>query len=370
MRNKFRLYPRGNGVYYIQNNETKAQESLWTRDRLTAERLFNARNEAHLQPQINREIAQAYLSACDSESKTRTWQHVMDALVATKDGPNRERYERAMKAKPFDKIRDLIVIETQPEHFLNCLKADDATVSTNSFLRRVHNFGLDMQWLLRALLTRKTWPKLKHAKKRGITPEEYKKIVERERNPERKLFYQFLWHLGGSQTDVACLRAENIDRENRVICYERAKLDGMEGQHPALICYGKEVARILDKLPKEGFLFPYLASVDCKDRATEFRQRCQGLGITGVTLHSFRYAWAERAKQVGMPERYAAEALGHNSKAVHRAYAKGAQVKVPALEDYEKPHAEGKLLRFTSPVLGIGEPTTAAQVSDNAAIAR
>jgi len=31
------------------------------------------------------------------------------------------------------------------------------------------------------------------------------------------------------------------------------------------------------------------------------------------------HAWAERAKTVGYPERYAQEALGHKSKAVHRA---------------------------------------------------
>ncbi len=39
-----------------------------------------------------------------------------------------------------------------------------------------------------------------------------------------------------------------------------------------------------------------------------------------------------------MPERFAQEALGHNSKAVHRAYAKHAHVKIPALEEYEKAH--------------------------------
>lgn len=60
------------------------------------------------------------------------------------------------------------------------------------------------------------------------------------------------------------------------------------------------------------------------------------LSITGVTLHSYRYAWAERAKTVGYPERFAQEALGHNSKAVHRAYAKRALMKIPSLEDYEQ----------------------------------
>ncbi len=37
----------------------------------------------------------------------------------------------------------------------------------------------------------------------------------------------------------------------------------------------------------------------------------------------------------GYPERFAQQALGHNSKAVHRAYSRKAQVLIPALEDYE-----------------------------------
>jgi hypothetical protein len=55
------------------------------------------------------------------------------------------------------------------------------------------------------------------------------------------------------------------------------------------------------------------------------------MGIKGVTLHSNRYAWAERAKIVGYSERFAQEALGHNSKAVHRAYAKHDLIKLPSL---------------------------------------
>jgi hypothetical protein len=55
-----------------------------------------------------------------------------------------------------------------------------------------------------------------------------------------------------------------------------------------------------------------------------------------VTLHSYRYAWAERALQCGYPERFAQQALGHNSKAVHHAYSKHAEVTVPSLDDWEK----------------------------------
>lgn len=45
-------------------------------------------------------------------------------------------------------------------------------------------------------------------------------------------------------------------------------------------------------------------------------------------LYSYRYAWAEWAKAAGYPERFAQIALDHNSKAVHRAYAKNALVKL------------------------------------------
>jgi integrase len=92
---------------------------------------------------------------------------------------------------------------------------------------------------------------------------------------------------------------------------------------------------LFNDLPSEGSLFPYLSRVRAGDRATEFASRCRQLGIVGVTLHSYRYAWAERAKTVGYPERFAQEALGHNSKAVHRAYARRAFMKIPSLEYYE-----------------------------------
>src|SRR5207247_2923927 len=103
------------------------------------------------------------------------------------------------------------------------------------------------------------------------------------------------------------------------------------------------VAEILHARPTSGPLFPYLCNVRAGDRATEFKQRCDGLRIKGVSLHSYRYSWAERAKTVGYPECFAQEALGHNSKAVHRAYARKAQVILPPLEDYERKPGTGKV---------------------------
>jgi hypothetical protein len=48
------------------------------------------------------------------------------------------------------------------------------------------------------------------------------------------------------------------------------------------------------------------------------------------------YAWAERAKTCGYPERFAMQNLGHGSNAISRAYAKKAEVMLPPLEDYER----------------------------------
>ncbi len=41
-------------------------------------------------------------------------------------------------------------------------------------------------------------------------------------------------------------------------------------------------------------------------------------------------------KKPGYPERFAQEALGHNSKAIHRSYARNAQVELPPLSEFER----------------------------------
>jgi integrase len=151
------------------------------------------------------------------------------------------------------------------------------------------------------------------------------------------------WHLGASQSDLAFLEAENVDW-NRIISFARMKTGSI-----AIMRLDEPTVVVLRALPVTGPLFPYLRTVRPGDRSTEFHQRCVGLGIKGVTLHSYRYAWAERAKQVGYPERFAQEALGHNSKAVHRAYARKAQVVLPSLEDFEK--RQKKILTLPATIL-------------------
>jgi len=104
---------------------------------------------------------------------------------------------------------------------------------------------------------------------------------------------------------------------------------------------------VMEQMQSRGKLSTFTAN----DRASRFRRRCHNAGVTGVTLHCYRYAWAERAKVVGMPERFAQAALGHNSKAIHRAYAKKAFIIAPSLEDYEKKTATQTATATLQPAL-------------------
>ena len=347
MKQRYGLVRRPWGVFYLKDKITGAQTSLKTDDKHDAQRLLNAKNESASQPLLNVQLARVYLNAADPALATRTWQAVMENIVSKKTEETRLRWAVAIKDANFDCIRNLRVAETRPEHFDRALA--DGKVSTNVYLRRVHNHALGMEWLLKSVIPRLQWPKPVFKAKRAITAEEHGAIVARELNQERRDFYELLWHTGASQSDAACLLAADVNWENRTISYSRKKLKsrGAIGIKPALIRFGAEVEAILKRRPEGIALFPYLRTVRAGDRATEFQQRCQGLNIKGISLHSYRYAWAERALKCGYPERFAQQALGHNSKAVHHAYSKHAEVTVPSLDDWEKdwqknPHGAAK----------------------------
>lgn len=350
MKQTFGLVRRPWGVFYLKNKVTGVQTSLKTSDKHEAERILQAHNESESQPHFNLSLARVYMNGADPKLATRTWQEVMEHIVAKKKDETKRRWETAIKDANFDCIRNRRVAETRPEHFDKALA--DGKVSTNVYLRRVHNHALGMEWLLKSVIPRLQWPKPVFKPKRAIRAEEHRRIIEAEmaaaernqgsRNSdgphydERRDFYELLWHTGAAQSDAAYLMAEDVDWTQRTICYSRKKLKGRAGLKPALIRFGAEVEAILRRRHQTGSLFPYLRTVRAGDRATEFKQRCDGLKIKGVSLHSYRYAWAERALKCGYPERFAQQALGHNSKAVHNAYAKHAEVTVPSLDDWEK----------------------------------
>ena len=105
------------------------------------------------------------MNGADPKLATRTWQDVMENIVAKKSDKTLRRWEVAIKDKNFDYIRNLSVCETRPEHFDRALA--DGKVSSNVYLRRIHNHALGMEWLLKSVIPRLQWPKPVFKEKRA-----------------------------------------------------------------------------------------------------------------------------------------------------------------------------------------------------------
>jgi hypothetical protein len=204
----------------------------------------------------------------------------MENIVAKKTDETRRRWETAIKDRNFDCIRNLRVAETRPEHFDRALA--DGKVFTNVYLRRIHNHALGMEWLLKSVIPRLQWPKPVFKAKRAITAEEHAAIVQRKPNAERRDFYELVWHTGASQSDGACLLAEDVAWNTRTICFTRKKLKSRGTNiKPTLFRFSAEIEAILKRRPAVGPLFPYLRTV--RAGGTGFEVRLPGtVRATGV----------------------------------------------------------------------------------------
>jgi integrase len=332
---KYRLYRRHNGVFYWQDNGSKKQGTLRTTDRREAERLLNAMNESHRQPTLNLNLARAYLAAHDPKMAARTWQAAMDEMATHGIPTTQERCARGFRSKAYDPIRNKPLVQTTGADLLAIIHTNGNCVA--HYLRRLHNLALDLGWLPWPVLAKRAWPKIRSQSKRAITAEEHAAVIASEKNRERRAYYELLFETGAAQTDAANLTAENIAWTSGILVYNRKKL----GPHsePARLTIGRKLRALLQSLPRCGDLFPNIKYTSANHRSAEFRRRCRTAGIAGVSLHSYRHAWAQRAKACGYPQRFAQEALGHSSRAVHEAYAKGALVILPALDEYEQVQA-------------------------------
>jgi hypothetical protein len=182
MKRRYILYRRKRGgMFYIEDTETRKQESTGTRNRAEATSLLNARNESIRQPHLNLQIAKAYLAGTDSGVATRTWQQALDAIIETKSGSTQDRWRQAAKQAALDLIRHRVILETQGEHLLACLKA--GTVSTNVHLRKLHNFCLSMNWLPWPIIPKRLWPEVRFKERRAITIEEHQLIIGAGKEP-------------------------------------------------------------------------------------------------------------------------------------------------------------------------------------------
>lgn len=327
-RQRFWLYQRS-GVFYLHDAVTGQRESLHTRSKREAEQIRITRNQMAAQPQLGWALAKACLSAQDPKVATRTWQHVMEEFCRRGKPQTQHRRRRAIKGRPLNLLQSRKLIETTADDLMVVLQT--AGAMANATLRCLQNLAVGLGWLPWPILPNKLWPNVRPKRKRGITWEEHQCIIAAEQNSERRLYYELLWETGASQSDAALLEARKVNWSMRTMTYERQKTGEV-----AHLRIGERLAGLLKQLPQVGSLFPKLACSTSSARSAEFRRRCRLLKIDGVSLHSYRYAWAERAKSCGYPERWAQNALGHNSPAVHQAYAKQGLALCPPLDEYEQ----------------------------------
>ena len=80
----------------------------------------------------------------------------MDAMLPLKNGPTQAWWASSMRDRAFDLIRSHKLMETASEYFLQVLNA--GTISTNMFLRRLHNFAAGMHWLPSPVLPKLNGP--------------------------------------------------------------------------------------------------------------------------------------------------------------------------------------------------------------------
>ncbi len=224
MKQRYWLYQRGGFGYYLEDAQTGKRESLQTTDRVQAQRLRDARNQAAEQPMLNLALGKAYLAAIDPALARRTWQSVIEEFCGHGKGSTRARNGRATDSQNFAPLRTKKLVETTADDLRQVLKS--MGTFNNHVLRCLHNLALGLGWLPWPIIPPKLWPQPKEKHRRAITLEEHQIILASEQDPERRLFYQLLWEIGASQSDAATLTAQNIDWSHRTLSYVRHKTVG------------------------------------------------------------------------------------------------------------------------------------------------
>ncbi len=119
------------------------------------------------------------------------------------------------RSRPFVGLHKLKLIDTSAEHFFSVLEHKKAGTSTNHYLRRLHNYALHLGWLLSPVMADAAWPVVRGKKFSSITEDEHQRIIAKEGNSERRLYYELLWETGGSQSDIANLNSKRVDRRTK-----------------------------------------------------------------------------------------------------------------------------------------------------------
>jgi hypothetical protein len=356
------------GVYYIIDKATGKSRSSQTADRDEADELakikYKLTGDTHHLHHLK--AAEYHLAHINPMWANATWEDVFQRMIKgpkQRGGGSRrtttiKMLESQWRQRWFDGLRGKRLIETTGDDFLVPLSEQGKAATV--FARQLHHFAAGTKMLYAELVGKYQWKKFAAAKpiSRAITEQEHQLLLKsfkvglyalaydsrRKHNghqahpdvsDEQWLaewlgYIQLLWFTGASNMDGAKMTAENVKWEEGVLEFKRIKWSDPEN-HPSVRCaIGPELAKVLKGLPKQGPLFPTLGQMTTCNRGRYFTRHCKANKIENLTLHGYRYAFAERSKVFGMSLEDRMVSLGHSTvEMAERVYAKEAKV-VPA----------------------------------------
>jgi hypothetical protein len=354
------------GVYYIIDKATGKSRSSKTTDKHQAEAF--ARVQYDLTDDTNvafhKKTAEMHLAKCNPEWTINTWDMVINSMKKAPRGQvGGQKSARTVRTitsswgnKCWNRIRHKRLIDTLPSDFQGALNGLGCGLV--AFGKTLHRFAFNHGMMPYQIMGDAMWPKVKfNRRSRAITEAEHVRLVkyfseagERvyrmalKHHPDTTIaqwqeewvnYLWLLWFTAASNSDAANMKAENILWDERVIAYKRDKWQEPEETPPVCVAIAKggQLEKLLKALPAQGNLFPLLTQIGQESRCRVFKKARERVGIKGrVTIHGYRFGFAERAKKGGMSVEDRMISLGHaNYKMTHH-YDKHALVTPQSIE--------------------------------------
>ena len=294
-----------------------------------------------------------HLAHCNPTWNTTTWDDVFKDILKRgrrNGGMHGASTIRTIKSgwnnSCWNFIREKRLIETEPRDLLNPLRGKGMGIM--QLIRRMHEHAVGYQMIPYPIVGSKMWPVYDNKPmSMAITEEQHTKVIDRITTMRRNrwsdetadqwrsewiAYLWILWFTGASNKDAAELKAENINWRDMVIEFSRSKWVNKDKLEPCRIVIGPRFAEVLRALPKDGLLLPILGNKNTSKRYDFFHKQTVALEIEGISIHGYRYAFAERSKENGMSIEDRMATLGHNTYEVHRNYGRTAKVVPVSIE--------------------------------------
>ncbi len=164
-------------------------------------------------------------------------------------------------------------------------------------------------------------PKASRGAKALVSPDVHRKLCEHA-DASFRAFLQLLWLTGARPSEIAGLKAEEVDLEQGVAVLTQHKTAHLGKSRILFLC--SEAVAVLKGLGVEqGLLFPgqdgdrmTAQAIGCR-----LRRLCVKAKVPHTIAYGFRHSFATDALEKGVPDATVAALLGHSSTAmIHRHY--------------------------------------------------